>query len=240
MSAVLLPFEPDGAIAWDALAASIERTAAAGLVPAVNMDTGYGPSLDAARRARVLALTAETLAGGEPVPGWSFVAGAHVDGDAPVADVEGYRKACGEIAGAGGVPILFPSAGTATLPEAEVAPFHAAVAEAADRLLGFELGRQFHPHGRIWSLDTYREVLEVPAVVGAKHSSLQRIPEWERLAVRDAQRPEFLVLTGNDLAIDLVRWGSDYLIPRAIATGSTTMAQLCGVMSPPNGRFTCA
>ena len=212
MSAVLLPFEADGAIAWDALTGAVERTAAAGLVPAVNMDTGYGPTLDAADRARVLALTAETLRGAEPVPGWSFVAGAHVDGDAPDPDVDGYRKACAEISGAGGVPILFPSAGTAALPEAEVAPFHAAVAETADRLLGFELGRQFHPHGRIWSLDTYREVLEVPAVVGAKHSSLRRLPEWDRLAVRDEQRPEFLVLTGNDLAIDLVRWGSDYLL----------------------------
>lgn len=212
MSAVLLPYEADGSIAWDALAAGVERTAAAGLVPAVNMDTGYGPSLDATTRARVLAATAEALAGAEPVPGWSFVAGAHVDGDSPAADVDGYRKACAEVAEHGGVPMLFPSAGTAALPEREVAPFHAAVGDAVDRLLGFELGQQFHPAGRIWTLDTYREVLDVPAVVGAKHSSLRREPEWERLALRDEHRPDFLVLTGNDLAIDLVRWGSDYLL----------------------------
>ena len=30
--------------------------------------------------------------------------------------------------------------------------------------------------------------------------------------VRDAERPDFLVLTGNDLAIDMVMWGSDYLL----------------------------
>ena len=43
MSAVLLPFAPDGTVAWDALPPVSARTADAGLVPAVNMDTGYGP-----------------------------------------------------------------------------------------------------------------------------------------------------------------------------------------------------
>lgn len=214
MSAVLLPYAEDGTIAWDALAAGVDRTAAAGLVPAVNMDTGYGPSLAPAERRRVLAVTAEALGGWEPVPGWRFVAGAHVDtAERDTAlDLDGYRRAAAEVAEAGGVPIVFPSAGLAAVPEGEVAPAHARIAEAVDRLLAFELGRQFHPHGRIWSAATYAEVMEVPAVVGAKHSSLRRTPEWERLALRDARRPDFLVLTGNDLAIDMVRWGSDYLL----------------------------
>jgi dihydrodipicolinate synthase/N-acetylneuraminate lyase len=214
MSAVLLPFTEDGTIAWDALAAAVARTAAAGLVPAVNMDTGYGPSLDPADRRRVLAVTDEALGDREPVAGWRFVGGAHVDAPegATALDVDGYRRAAAEVTAAGGVPIVFPSAGLAAVPEGEVAPAHARIAGAVDRLLAFELGRQFHPHGRIWSAATYAEVMEVPAVVGAKHSSLRRAPEWERLALRDARRPDFLVLTGNDLAIDMVRWGSDYLL----------------------------
>jgi dihydrodipicolinate synthase/N-acetylneuraminate lyase len=238
MSAVLLPFSEAGEIDWDAFAAGVERTAAAGLVPAVNMDTGYGPSLDEATRARVLATTASVLGGAEPVPGWSFVGGAHVGGPdvggahdsgtrvgGPVSptevragagsagfDLDAHRAALATVASAGGVPIVFPSAGLAALPEGEVAPAHAAMATAVDRLLGFELGRQFHPCGRIWSLDTYAAVLEIPQVVGAKHSSLRRAPEWARLARRDAARPDFLVLTGNDLAIDMMRWGSDYLL----------------------------
>jgi len=206
MSAVLLPFDEDGSIAWDAFAAGVARTAAAGLVPAVNMDTGYGPSLDPATRRQVLEVTAATLANQEPAPGWLFVAGAHA------ASIAGYRGAVEEIAEAGGVPIVFPSAALGDLAEGEIAAAHAAIAAGVDRLLGFELGRQFHPHGRIWSLDTFAEVLEVPQVVGAKHSSLARQPEWDRLAVRDRLRPGFLVLTGNDLAIDMVRWGSDYLL----------------------------
>jgi dihydrodipicolinate synthase/N-acetylneuraminate lyase len=216
MSAVLLPFEPDGTIAWDAFAAGVDRTAAAGLVPAVNMDTGYGPSLDRATRRQILDATIAALGDREPVPGWRFVAGVHVDDPPPARpsplDLDDSRAGVAEAAEAGGVPILFPSFGLAQLPEGDVAPAHAVIAAEVDRLLGFELGRQFHPHGRIWSLDTYRQVLDVPQVVGAKHSSLDRRAEWDRLALRDRHRPDFLVLTGNDLAIDMVRWGSDYLL----------------------------
>jgi dihydrodipicolinate synthase/N-acetylneuraminate lyase len=212
MSAVLLPFEADGSIAWDAFAAGIARTADAGLVPAVNMDTSYGPNLDPATRRRVLAVTAGAIGDREPVPGWRFVGGAHVGGGRPGLDLAGYKAACLEVAEAGGVPIVFPSTGLAALADGEVAPAHAEIAGAVDRILGFELGMQFHPDGRIWTLETYGEVLQVPGVVGVKHSSLRREPEWARLALRDARRPEFLVLTGNDLAIDMVRWGSDYLL----------------------------
>jgi dihydrodipicolinate synthase/N-acetylneuraminate lyase len=217
MSALLLPLSGDGSVAWDAFAAAVARTADAGLVPAVNMDTGYGPSLDPATRRTALAVTAETLGGMEAVPGWRFVAGAHADdpGDAVRAerDIMGaYQAAAVEIAEAGGVPIMFPSAGLAAAPERDLAAAHATIATALDRLLGFELGQQFHPHGRIWTAETFREVLDIPQVVGVKHSSLRRGPEWDRLALRDEHRPDFLVLTGNDLAIDMVRWGSDYLL----------------------------
>ena len=212
MSAVLLPFDADGSIAWDAFAAGIARTADAGLVPAVNMDTSYGPNIDPATRRRVLAVTAAAVGDREPVAGWRFVGGVHVDGGRPGLDVAGYKAACVEVAEAGGVPIVFPSAGLTGLADGEVAPAHAEIAGAVDRILGFELGMQFHPDGRIWTLETYGEVPQVPGVVGAKHSSLRREPEWARLALRDARRPDFLVLTGNDLAIDMVRWGSDYLL----------------------------
>ncbi len=70
----------------------------------------------------------------------------------------------------------------------------------------------FHPAGRIFSLDVFERLLDVPNLVGLKHSSLDRDQEWARLAARDARRPEFLVLTGNDLAIDMVTYGSDYLL----------------------------
>jgi dihydrodipicolinate synthase/N-acetylneuraminate lyase len=70
----------------------------------------------------------------------------------------------------------------------------------------------FAPFGKIYSLDVYRGLLGVKRCVGAKHSSLNRELEWQRVRLRDAVRPDFQVLTGNDLAIDMVMYGSDYLL----------------------------
>src|SRR5258707_5746568 len=72
ISAILLPFTVGGEVDWDGLCAHVARTADAGLTPAVNMDTGYVNLLDEVTRRKVLALTHDTLNGGE------FVAGAFV------------------------------------------------------------------------------------------------------------------------------------------------------------------
>jgi len=76
----------------------------------------------------------------------------------------------------------------------------------------------FAPFGAIYSLDVFAGLLENRACLGAKHSSLRRDFEWQRLALRNQKRPDFRVFTGNDLAIDLVMYGSDYLL------GLSTMA----------------
>jgi len=86
------------------------------------------------------------------------------------------------------------------------------VAIAAARAVAFELSPVFAPHGEIWDDETFARVLGLPKLAGAKHSSLDRVTELRRLAARDAERPEFRVYTGNDLAIDLVLYGSDYLL----------------------------
>lgn len=206
ISAVLLPFTDAGDIDWSGFLAHVERTVAAGLIPAVNMDTGFGPVLDAGDRTRVLELTNAASTG-------TWVAGAHVP-DVPGAgyDAAAYARECAEIAEAGGLPILFPSYGLAALDDDALVAAHEHLAAGVDRLLAFELGPMFHPAGRIFSLEVFRRLLEIRGVVGLKHSSLDRAQEWERLAIRDTQRPGFLLLTGNDLAIDMVIYGSDYLL----------------------------
>jgi dihydrodipicolinate synthase/N-acetylneuraminate lyase len=79
-------------------------------------------------------------------------------------------------------------------------------------MLGFELGTMFAPFGTIYSLDLFTQLLQIPGLVGLKHSSLDRVQEWQRLEARDRIRPEFKLYTGNDLAIDMVIYGSDYLL----------------------------
>lgn len=205
ISAVLLPFHADGRPDRDTWATLVERTWAAGLTPAVNMDTGYANLLTAAERAEFLAEA------GRMARGRRFVAGTYVEG------LEGdpallYARGAAAIHAAGGTPILFPCSATGHWDRDRTVGLFHAVGEAVPRFLGFELGTMFVPFGRIWDLDTFRALLDVPQLVGAKHSSLSRDLEWRRLAVRDAVRPEFAVYTGNDLAIDLVQWGSDYLL----------------------------
>jgi 4-hydroxy-tetrahydrodipicolinate synthase len=54
--------------------------------------------------------------------------------------------------------------------------------------------------------------MEIPELTGIKHSSLDRLTELRRLDLRDRTRPDFKIYTGNDLGIDMVEYGSDYLL----------------------------
>jgi dihydrodipicolinate synthase/N-acetylneuraminate lyase len=205
MSAVLLPFTPDGGIDWVAAEAHVERTVAAGLVPAVNMDTGYVQLLSEADTIRVLDMTASVTD--------DFVAGAYVrdePGD-PFA-LDRYLAACSAIADRGGTPVIFPSYGLNELDDTGWVAALAAVGDRVERFIGFELGPMFVPYGRIPSIEAYEALMGIPSCIGAKHSSLSRRLEWDRLARRDRVRPDFVVFTGNDLAIDMVMYGSDYLL----------------------------
>lgn len=206
MSAVLVPFTPDGLIDWGAFEAHVARTRAAGLTPAVNMDTGYVQLLSEADRERALDVAAA-------VTGGAFVASAYVaDRPGDAFDAASYARGAQAVTGRGGTPVVFPSHGLNALADDEWVAALATIGGEVDRFLGFELGPMFVPYGRIVSLDAYRGMLEIPQCIGAKHSSLDRVAEWERLDVRDQVRPDFLVLTGNDLAIDMVTYGSDYLL----------------------------
>jgi dihydrodipicolinate synthase/N-acetylneuraminate lyase len=206
MSAVLVPYTADGAIDWTNVEAHIARTRDAGLTPAVNMDTGYVQLLAPEDRERVLDLTQRLTDG-------AFVAGAYVEDEAGAAfDADAYLAAADAIARRGGTPVIFPSHGLNALADPAWVEAHAQLASRLDRFIGFELGAMFVPHGRIVDLDAYRGLMELPQCIGAKHSSLSRQLEWERLALRDATRPDFHVFTGNDLAIDMVMYGSDYLL----------------------------
>ncbi len=207
ISAILLPFTAAGAIDWPGFNAHTVRSADAGLTPAVNMDTGYGNLLTAADKLAVLDATRSAL-GGRP-----FVAGAVViDTPGSPFDREAYLRAIDAIATRGGTPVICQSFGLTALPDAELIAAYEGLGRACDGFIGFELGTMFAPFGKIYSLDVYRGLLGVAKCFGAKHSSLRRDLEWQRLALRDGVRPAFKVYTGNDLAIDMVMYGSDYLL----------------------------
>jgi dihydrodipicolinate synthase/N-acetylneuraminate lyase len=205
VSAVLMPWRRSGAPDLDAFEGLLARTQAAGLVPAVNMDTGYVHALSPDERRLVLDAARRVLKGGR------FVAGAFVEDTTGSLDAR-YGRACAEVFERGGTPILFPCTDLRPLPGASVAALFAQVSRGTPGVLAFELGRVFAPFGRVFDLETFERLLQIEGVLGLKHSSLSRVLEWQRLAARDAARPGFRVYTGNDLAIDMVMYGSDYLL----------------------------
>jgi dihydrodipicolinate synthase/N-acetylneuraminate lyase len=207
MSAILLPFLTPGIVDWESFDEHVTKTLAAGLIPALNMDTGYAQLIDEATRKTVLERTQKLCAGKE------YVAGAFV-GDAAGAtlNLDGYKQAIAQIQQLAGTPVIFPSYGFASIPEPDLPQFFEDIATVSSRFIAFELGKMFVPNGRIFGIETYIELLKNRACIGAKHSSLSRVMEWQRLEIRNALQPEFMVLTGNDLAIDMVMFGSDYLL----------------------------
>ncbi len=206
VAAALLPFAADGRVAVDAFQQHLRATQAAGLMNAVNMDTGYVNFLGDAEKLEVLRWTREAL--GANVP---FVAGAYIEGrDGDVVAL--YRKQMDAIVAHGGIPILFQTQRLHGQSSAEKAAAYAAVSKGYPQVLAFELGTMFAPNGEIFEEELIRRLMDIPEIRGMKHSSLDRLTELRRLALRDTHRPEFRIYTGNDLGIDMIEYGSDYLL----------------------------
>jgi dihydrodipicolinate synthase/N-acetylneuraminate lyase len=207
MSAILLPFDTAGEIDWAAFRSHVLRTADAGLTPAVNMDTGYANLIDEATRVEALQQTKVVLAG-RP-----FVAGAFVgDRAGDKFNRDAYFQQIDSIQKYGGMPVIFQSFGLTGQSDGELLASYSALGSVCDQFIGFELGQMFAPFGKIYSLETYQGLMQIRQCMGAKHSSLDREQEWARIRLRNEVRPDFKVFTGNDLAIDMVMYGSDYLL----------------------------
>jgi dihydrodipicolinate synthase/N-acetylneuraminate lyase len=206
MAAALLPFEQDGRIAVEAFQRHLVETNRAGLVNAVNMDTGYVNYLDDAEKQNVLRWTREAL--GKVVP---FVAGAYIEGQS--GDIVSlYRRQMDTIVSYGATPILFQTGRLHGKTPREKVAVYQEVARGYPNVLAFELGSMFAPNGEIFDEETFLGLLEIPEIKGLKHSSLDRMVELGRLALRDAHRPDFRIYTGNDLGINMIEYGSDYLL----------------------------
>lgn len=206
VAAALLPYETEGKVAVDAFKQHLIATQRAGLMNAVNMDTGYVNYLSEREKCDVLRWTVEAL--GKNV---RFVAGAYIEnltGDV----VTLYRQQMDLIVQVGGTPILFQTARLHGMSSKEKAATYQAVCRGYSDVLAFELGTMFAPNGEIFDEDTVRRLMDIPEIKGMKHSSLDRLVELKRLALRDAHRPDFRIYTGNDLGINMIEYGSDYLL----------------------------
>ena len=206
IAAALLPFERDGGIAVEAFQNHLRATHLAGLGNAVNMDTGYVNYLNEDEQLQILKWTREALG-----PNVNFVAGVYIEGlDGDVVSL--YRRKVDQVIDHGGTPIIFQTARLHEKQSCDKVACYKAICHGYPAVLGFELGQMFAPNGEIFDDATIRGLMEIPELLGLKHSSLDRQKEWERLALRDRLRPDFRIYTGNDLAIDMIEYGSDYLL----------------------------
>ena len=206
IAAALLPYEANESVAVEAFRQHLIATHQAGLMNAVNMDTGYVNYLSEPEKRDVLRWTVEAL--GKNVP---FVAGAYIENQ--TGDIVAlYRQRMDSIVQAGGIPIMFQTARLHALSSKEKAAVYQAACQGYPHVLAFELGTMFAPNGEIFDEDTVRRLMDIPEIKGMKHSSLDRLVELKRLALRDQQRPEFRIYTGNDLGINMIEYGSDYLL----------------------------
>jgi dihydrodipicolinate synthase/N-acetylneuraminate lyase len=203
IAAALLPYESQGKITVDAFQKHLLATHRAGLMNAVNMDTGYVNYLSEPEKQDVLCWTAEAL--GKNVP---FIAGAFIENQ--TGDIVAlYRQQMDAIVRAGGIPILFQSARVQGHSSQEKAAIYQGACHGYPHVLAFELGKMFASNGEIFDEETVRRLMDIPEIKGMKHSSLA---ELKRLALRDSQRPDFRIYTGNDLGINMIEYGSDYLL----------------------------
>jgi dihydrodipicolinate synthase/N-acetylneuraminate lyase len=173
---------------------------------AVNMDTGYVNYLTEDENENVLRWTREAL--GANIP---FVAGAYIESQSGDI-VPLYKKQLERIVSYGGIPILFQTARLHGETSQTKAQKYSQICEGFPHALAFELGPMFAPNGEIFDEDTVRRIMDIPAIKGMKHSSLDRLAELKLLKLRDQHRPDFSIYTGNDLGIDMLEYGSDYLL----------------------------
>ncbi|HYK49991.1 MAG TPA: dihydrodipicolinate synthase family protein [Terriglobales bacterium] len=206
IAAALLPYASDGKVAVEAFKKHLVATHRAGLMSAVNMDTGYVNYLSEAEKVEVLRWTRDAL--GKDVP---FVAGAYIENQ--TGDVVAlYRQQMDSIVRGGAIPILFQTARVHGESAEEKAAVYQAACQGYPEVLAFELGTMFSPNGEIFDEETVCRLMDIPEIKGMKHSSLDRLVELKRLALRDAHRPDFRIYTGNDLGINMIEYGSDYLL----------------------------
>ncbi|MGO9274459.1 MAG: dihydrodipicolinate synthase family protein [Terriglobia bacterium] len=211
ISAVLLPYR-SGRVDEPGFRRHLSRTLRAGLRPAVNMDTGYVDLLTPDEKRRVLAWTREAVGEHDWFAAGALPSSGATSGSTAAACAKAYLQECSAIAAGGGVPVIFPSEATAALDDDGLIEFFRGVAAGVARFIAFELGAVFNPNGRIFSEPVLDALMGLPQCIGLKHSSLDRATELDRLDRRDRLRPGFAIYSGNDLAADMIEYGSDYLL----------------------------
>jgi dihydrodipicolinate synthase/N-acetylneuraminate lyase len=190
------------------LAARIEATFAAGLTPAVNLHAGAVDVLGPEERTDILTTAAGVARGRR------FIAGTRPTTDAAPLSVR-YGRAVDAIARQGGTPLLLPIRELATLDGDALAYLWRQATAGHRGVLIVEMAGEFGMAADPYSPDVVTRLTDVGSLGGLVHATLDRAAEWARVEARDITRPEFRIYSGHERALDMVSYGSDYLLAGA-------------------------
>src|SRR5262249_25996524 len=190
ISAVLLPFTVDGGIDWGAFRNHLSRTLLDGMLPAVNMDTGYVSLIGPKKRNQSVSEAMNEV-------GNDFAMGVFVSdlpGDS--FNLDSYRRELELAALCNATPVIFQSYGLTALSNDELLDAYRAISRECPKFIAFELGTQFAPFGTIYDLEVFAGLLDIPQCIAAKHSPLNSMLDCQRLQVLDTHQPSFHVFNG--------------------------------------------
>jgi hypothetical protein len=190
------------------LADRLQETFAAGLTPAVNL---FGGSVDRlGREQRIDVLT--TAAG--VARGRRFIAGTvPTEEAAPLA--ARYGRAVDAVVRQGGTPLLLPIRELSALDGDALAHLWRQATAGHRGVLLIEMAPAFDAPAPLYAADVVTRILDIASLGGLVHASLDRGAEWGRIEARDVARPDFRIYSGLGRALDMVTYGSDYLLATA-------------------------
>lgn len=200
--------DASGRLDLSGLAARMQDAFAAGLTPAVNLFGGSGDRLGHEQRVDVLTTAAGVARGRR------FIAGTMPTEDAaPLATR--YGRAVDAVVRQGGSPLLLPIRELTTLDGDALAHLWRQATAGHRGVLVIEMAPAFGAPAPLYTPDVVTRLLDIASLGGLVHASLDRGTEWARVEARDAARPDFRIYSGHERALDMVAYGSDYLLATA-------------------------
>lgn len=199
---------PAGRLDLAGLAERLQATFTAGLTPAVNLYGGSVDRLGCDQRTDILTTAAGVARGRR------FIAGTRPTEDAAPLSVR-YGRAVDAVVRQGGTPLLLPIRELVALDGDALIHLWRQATAGHRGVLVIEMAEAFEMPAPPYSADVVARLLDISSLGGLVHASLDRGAEWARVDARDIARPDFRIYSGNERALDMVAYGSDYLLATA-------------------------
>jgi hypothetical protein len=197
-----------GRLDLSGLADRLQATFAAGLTPAVNLYGGSVERLGREQRIDILATAAGVARGRR------FIAGTRPTEDTAPLAVR-YGRAVDAVVRQGGTPLLLPIRELVALDGDALTHLWRQATAGHRGVLVIEMAEAFDSPAPLLSTDLVTRLLDIASLGGLVHASLDRGAEWARVEARDVARPDFRIYSGHERALDMVSYGSDYLLATA-------------------------